>query len=66
MCAFCTVSSQVQQATFDHYGTHFRLYSVALNIFILFNTDSAFEVLLNALAVEFVISLDEDLAQSDW
>ena len=37
-----------------------------LNIFIIINTDDAFEILLNALAFEFVIQLDNAFVQSVW
>lgn len=37
-----------------------------LNMFIIINTDDAFEILLNALAFEFVINLDEAFVESVW
>jgi len=37
-----------------------------LNIFILFNTTDATDILLNALAIEFIAELDEEIAAADW
>eukprot|EP00968_Pinguiococcus_pyrenoidosus_P018845 scaffold1954_cov268-Pinguiococcus_pyrenoidosus.AAC.282 len=35
-------------------------------IFILFNTTDATDILLNALAIEFIAELDEEIAAADW
>jgi hypothetical protein len=35
-------------------------------LFILFLTDDIFSIILNALALEFVYTLDETLAQGKW
>jgi len=37
-----------------------------LNLFILFATDSVLEMMLDAIAVKFILELDEDFAASEW
>jgi hypothetical protein len=37
-----------------------------LNLFILFTTDDVIEMMLNAMAVEFVLKMDEEFASTDW
>ncbi len=37
-----------------------------LNLFILFTTESVIEMMLNAMAVEFILKMDEDFAAADW
>lgn len=37
-----------------------------LNVLVIINTNSAFEIILNALAFEFVIDLDHEFAKSNW
>ena len=37
-----------------------------LNLFILFTTESVVEMMLNAMAVEFVLKMDEEFASTDW
>ncbi|GMH93194.1 hypothetical protein TrVE_jg9571 [Triparma verrucosa] len=39
---------------------------LTLNLFILFNTDSVIEIVLNCIALEFVSDMDEEFAQSLW
>jgi hypothetical protein len=39
---------------------------MTLMLFILFLTDDIFNIILNALALEFVGSLDEELSKGDW
>jgi len=39
---------------------------MSIMLFILFLTDDIFSIILNALALEFVHSLDEELASGDW
>ena len=37
-----------------------------LNLFIIFNTNEILDVILNALAIEFVHQLDEDFCNCEW
>ena len=37
-----------------------------LNLFILFATDSVLEMLLDAIAMNFILDLDEDFASAEW
>jgi hypothetical protein len=39
---------------------------MTLMLFILFLTDNTVDIILNALAIEFVAELDEELAEGDW
>mmetsp|Transcript_12718 Transcript_12718/g.29561 ORF Transcript_12718/g.29561 Transcript_12718/m.29561 type:complete len:377 (+) Transcript_12718:402-1532(+) len=52
---------------FDEYmNTAYVNLLFMLNMFIMINTDDAFEILLNALAFEFIVSFDEEFVDSPW
>lgn len=47
-------------------NTAFECFLYALNLVIIYNTNDILDVILNALAIEFVHQLDEDFRGSDW
>mmetsp|Transcript_10127 Transcript_10127/g.18616 ORF Transcript_10127/g.18616 Transcript_10127/m.18616 type:complete len:721 (-) Transcript_10127:87-2249(-) len=51
----------------DRYmNTSYLMFLYGTMLFILYNTSDVLDLLLNALAAEFVHQIDEEIAQSDW
>eukprot|EP00957_Ditylum_brightwellii_P106155 8098054-Ditylum_brightwellii.AAC.1 len=44
----------------------FSFLSAAMNIYIIINSDDALDIILNSLAFEFILSLDEEVVTSSW
>lgn len=61
-----TVSMQVGFKVNKYANGFYVTLLMSIMLFILFLTDDIFEIILNALALEFVHSLDEELVEGDW